>query len=325
MRFPKKTRSLPKQYGRKLSLVLAMEYLLLSVPLTGCSLSPLAKHAIAFSQASNIVITNSKDAYRAANQLRQREQIAAAVYAYERTPNWNPYTDIRPLLTPTQLEARITVLDGLKIYADSLVELIGTESKSDSDSLNSTAAGLGSSLKSLSQTVSTDLGTAVPGVSALTAPQANLISTAVLALGEYLQRRKVKGALPKVTEDMDPNIQTLCDLLKADVKVLRRQADVDYTTLVETQNQFIQKEGPSLNPIQKRAEIEKLISIASQQKANDDLLQKLQDAIGKLAETHHALVTAVQNNNSEALTQKIADLMAAGQELGNYYLSLPTE
>ena len=276
--------------------------LLFCISITGCSLSPLAKHSIAFSQASDIVVTNSKDAYRAANELRQREQIAAAVYGYGKDPHWSPYKDIRPLLTSDQLGARIKVLDGLKSYADSLVQLTVKESNSDSDALNSAAAGVGSNLKTLSRTVSTDLGTALPGVSALTASQANVISTAVLALGEYLQRRKVK-----------------------DVKVLRRQADIDYTNLVETQNQFIQKEGSSLSPIQKRDEIGKLVGIATEQKANDDLLQRLQDAIAKLAETHGALVVAAQDNNSEALSQKIAELAAAGQELGNFYRSLPSE
>lgn len=299
--------------------------LLFCIPITGCSLTPLAKHTVAFSQASDIVVTHSKDAYRAANRLRQREQIAAAVYAYGKDPHWSPYNDIRPLLTSDQLDARIKVLDGLKSYADSLVQLTVKQSNSDSDALNTAAAGVGSNLKTLSQTVSTDLGTALPGVSALTTSQVNVISTAVLGLGEYLQRRKVKGALPEITKDMNPQVQILCNLLQADVKVLRRQADVDYTNLVETQNQFIQKEGSSLSPIQKRDEIGKLVGIATEQKANDDLLQKLQDAIAKLAETHGALAVAAQNDDSEALSQKIAELAAAGQELGNFYRSLPSE
>ena len=317
------SRSAQKAVAFNAPLILLFVCLSFCVSITSCSLSPLAKHTVAFSQASNLVVTNSKDAYRAANQLREREQIAAAVYAYGKDPHWNPYTDVTPLLTYAQLDARIRVLDGLKAYADSLVQV--TQSKTDSDALDSAAAGVGSNLKSLSQTVSTDLSTAIPGVSALPASQTNAISTAVLALGEYLQRRKVKGALPKITEEMNPNLQTLCSLLQADVRILRRQADVDYTNLIETQNQFIQKEGSSLNPLQKRDEIGKLIAIATQQKANDELLQKLQDAIAKLAEAHRALVVATQGANSEALSQKIAELAAAGQELGNFYRSLPSE
>lgn len=316
--------SLEKRRVIRASSLLIMACLLVCFS-AGCSLSPLAEHATRFSQAANIVITHSEDAYRAANRLREKEQIAAAVYAYDKDPHWNPYTDIKPLLTPAQLDARIEVLDGLRTYADSLVQLTGKPSKTETDALNSAASGVGASLKALSQTVSTDLGTAVPGVSALTPAEANVISTAVRALGEYLQGQKIRGALPKVTQEMNQNVQTLCDLLRADVTALRRQADVDYTNLVETQNQFIQKEGAGLNPVQKRDEIERLISIAGQQKANDDLLQKLQDAIGKLALTHQALVSAAHGDNPEALSQRIAEAVAAGQELGNFYESLPNK
>ena len=52
---------------------------------TGC-LSPLAKHAAAFSTATNTVVDNSKDAYRGAMALRVREQTVAAVYAYDNNP-----------------------------------------------------------------------------------------------------------------------------------------------------------------------------------------------------------------------------------------------
>lgn len=293
--------------------------------LVGCSLSPLAKHATAFSLATNTVVSSSEDAYRAANRLRQDEQIAESIYAYEKNPNtWNPYTDWKPLLSPSQLDARIKVLDGLRAYAASLVQLTGKPSKTDSDALDSAASGVGSNLQSLSQTVSTDLSTAIPGASAISTTNANIISTAVLGLGEYLQGRKVRGSLPKVTQDMNQNVQTLCELLKQDIDVLRRQADVDYGSLIESESQFLLHQGDALTPVEKRNETGKLIALASEQKANDALLEKLQDAIVKLALTHQALAAAAQGNNPETLQQKISDLEAAGEELGNFYKSLPT-
>lgn len=66
----------------------------------GCSLSPLSKHTVAFSNATGTVIDNSEDAYRAAIKLRHDEQVAVAVYAYDKDPNWSPYKDMKPLLTP---------------------------------------------------------------------------------------------------------------------------------------------------------------------------------------------------------------------------------
>jgi hypothetical protein len=287
----------------------------------GCSLSPLAKHAVAFSTASGVVIDSSEDAYRAAIRLRHDEQVVAAVYVYDTNPSWSPYTDFKPLLTPEQLNARIKVLDGLKAYAASLVELTSAKPSKD---LNTAAAAVGTNLKALNQTVATDLSTAIPGVPVMSTATANGVSTAVLALGDYLIARKVKGSLPKVTQDMNQNVLTLCELLNNDIIVLRRQADVDYQTLATDEDQFIRHEGTALNPIQHRDEVGKLIDIAAQQKANDELLTKLQTALHTLALTHQALAAAAQGNNPESIQQKIADLEAAGQDLGDFYKSLPT-
>jgi hypothetical protein len=296
--------------------------LTLSFLATGCSLTPLAKHTAAFSTAATLVINSSEDAYRGANQLRQDEQVAAAVSDYDKNPKWSPYTDTKPLLTAEQLNARITVLDGLKAYAASLVQITGSQSSKD---LDTAAAGVGSNLKSLSSTVATDLISSVPNAPVMSAEEANGVSTAVRALGDYLIARKVKGSLPKVTQDMNPNVKTLCELLNSDIIVLRRQADVDYQTLITDQDQFIRHPATPLDPVEHRDEIGKLITFAAKQKANDDLLAKLQVALHTLELTHQALAAAAQGNDPESIKQKIADLEAAGQSLATYYHSLSTK
>jgi hypothetical protein len=297
---------------------LAAGVLALCLLATGC-LSPLAKHTAAFSTATKTVVDNSKDAYRGAMDLRVREQTVAAVYAYDKNPQWSPYKDVTPLLTPDQLEARIKVLDGLKAYAATLVEL--TSGKATPDQ-TAAATAAGSSLQSLNQSVAMEFSTALPNAPVMSDATANGVSTAVLALAQYLSSRKVKGTLPKVTQDMNPQIQTLCKLLEDDTVVLRRQADVDYQQLATDQDLFIRNAGTNLNPIQHRAEVGKLVAIANEQKAHDALLAQLQSALVTLVLTHQALAAAAQGNNPESLSQKIADLQAAGTELGNYYNSL---
>lgn len=292
----------------------------LSILATGCSLSPIAKHTAAFSTATSQVINSSEDAYRSANRLRQDEQVAAAVYDYDKNPKWSPYTDTKPLLTTEQLNARITVLDGLKAYAASLVQITGSQSSKD---LNTAAAGVGSNLESLSSTAATDLKSSVPNAPVMSAEEANGVSTAVRALGDYLIAKKVKGSLPKVTQDMNPVVKTLCELLNSDIVVLRRQADVDYQTLIEQEDQFVRHPATPLDPVEHRDEIGKLITLASQQKANDELLAKLQVALHTLELTHQALAAAAQGNDPESIKQKIADLEAAGQSLASFYSSLP--
>jgi hypothetical protein len=257
------------------------------------------------------------DAYRGAMELREKEQTVAAVYAYDKNPTWSPYKDFTPLLTPEQLQARITVLDGLKAYAGSLVEL--TNGKPTTEATNAATAA-GASLQGLNQSIATKFSTAIPNAPVLDQTATNRVSTAVLALEQYLVGRKVKGSLVKVTQDMNPNVQALCEVLNKDIDVIRRQADVDYQGLVENQDQFIRHS--TLDALQHRAEVGKLITIANQQKANDDMLSALQAALVKLVLTHQALAAAAQGNNPESLQQKIADLSAAGTDLSNYYKSL---
>ncbi len=293
--------------------------LAVSLLTTGC-LSPLAKHATAFSEATATVIDGSEDAYRAAMRLRLQEQASASVYAYDKDSTWSPYKDLTPLLTPAQLDARIKVLDGLKVYAETLVDL--TSGKPSAD-LENAAEGVGTNLRGLNQTVATDFSTAIPNIPVMTAAQANQVSTAVLALGEYLISRKVKSSLPKVTQDMNPNIQTLCEVLNSDIVILRRQADVDYQTQIMQLDQSIRHEGSAVSPYEHRLEIRTLIELADQQKANDELLAKLQTALHTLAMTHQALAAAAQGNNPESISQKIAELAAAGHDLNVYYKSLP--
>ncbi|MDR3774204.1 MAG: hypothetical protein P4L26_12695 [Terracidiphilus sp.] len=253
-------------------------------------------------------------------RLRLQEQAAASVYAYDKDPTWSPYKDLSPLLTPAQLDARIKVLDGLKAYADTLVDL--TSGKPSPD-LENAAEGVGTNLQGLNQTVATDLTTAIPNVPVMTTAQSNQVSTAVLALAEYLISRKVKSSLPKVTQDMNPHVQALCELLNSDIVILRRQADVDYQTQIMQLDQSIRHEGTAVSPYEHRLEIRALVELADQQKANDDLLARLQTALHTLAMTHQALAAAVQGNNPESISQKIAGLAAAGHDLNVYYKSLP--
>ena len=96
-------------------------------------------------------------------------------------------------------------------------------------------------------------------------------------------------------------------------------------SLVTQLDQSIRHEATAVTPYEHRQEIRNLIDLADQQKANDDLLAKLQTALHTLAMTHQALAAAVQGNNPESISQKIAELQAAGKDLSDYYKSLPTD
>src|ERR1700751_5694370 len=86
--------------------------LALFVLLSGCSVSPMAKHAAAFSSATNLVVDASETAYRAAVRLHDQEQIAAAVARYDSDSTWDPHNiPLKHLIDDKGLEARTQLLE----------------------------------------------------------------------------------------------------------------------------------------------------------------------------------------------------------------------
>jgi hypothetical protein len=296
--------------------------ILLTLPLllffSGCSVSPLAKHTAEFSTATNAVVDSSENAYRAAVRLHDDEQLSAAVQKYDANQPWDPHS-IKHLIDARGLDARTDILDGLKTYAQTLADIT---SGGHSDSLDASAASVGTNLKQISAALNPD-ATATP-VFSISAAQANAVSTALKALGDYLANRKVKSDVPKIIRDMDPKIEILSSLLDSDVTILRRQAGDDYEQLLMQQDIFIRKFGPELSPIERRAEIKKLGQIILRKEATDDMLHELQTAIKSLAETHHALAAAAQSKDTAALSERIAELKATADRLNHFYDSLPT-
>ena len=296
--------------------------ILLALPLllffSGCSISPLAKHTAEFSTATNAVVDSSENAYRAAVRLHDDEQLSAAVQKYDANQPWDPHS-IKHLIDARGLDARTDILDGLKTYAQTLADVTNG---GHSDSLDASAASVGTNLKQMSAALNPD-ATATP-VFSITPAQANAVSTALKALGDYLASRKVKSEVPKIIRDMDPKIEILSSLLDSDVTILRRQSADDYEQLLMQQDTFIRKFGPDLSPIERRAEIKKLGQIILRKEATDDMLHELQAALKSLAETHHALAAAAQSKDTAALSERIAELKATADRLNHFYASLPT-
>ena len=297
------------EYLRLLSSVGLTAVLLVSA---GCSVSPMAKHTVAFNQATRVVIDSSEDAYVEANRLHHAVMVSRAVADYDKNQSWSPYDDVKPLLTPAQLDARIKVLDGLKAYSETLVDL--THPKENA-ALDAAAAGIGSNVKGLNGTIATNFGGPT-----MSDTSANVVSTAVNALGQFLIDRATAKSLKDVTQTMNPTVTALCELLNNDITILRRQADVDYQMMITSDDQMIRH--ATVDPFTHREQVGRLIDLAAESKANDELLKKLQTALHTLDLTHQALAAAAQGNNPESIKQKITDLSAAGQSLATFYKSL---
>jgi hypothetical protein len=303
--------------------------LALLLVLAGCATStPLARHTADFSNATSLVVDNSENAYRAAVRLHDQEQAAVAVAKYDSDKPWDPHS-LKPLIDAKGLQARSDVLDGLKAYAQSLADIT---SGVDSPQLNAAAASVGTNLQTIGQTVNptppagtTDTTTTTTSSGFVITPQeANAVSVAFKALGDYLVAHKIKSSVPKVIRNMDPQIDTITQLLNSDIVIIRRQSANDYEQLLTQQDMFIRRSGSALSPTERRAEIEKLPAILSSKQATDDMLADLQNCLTQLAQTHHALAAAADTNNAASLQQRIADLHAAAERLAHFYFSLPT-
>lgn len=293
--------------------------------LTGCaaSLSPLQRHTAAFANATVLVTDGSVDAYRGANQLHDQEQLALAVLNYDKSAAWNPADYVKPLLSPDQLQARTDMLDGLKQYAESLADLTGSGRDKDKDKdrdkdLNTAAQNVGDKL----QTLSTSVSTIFSNVPALTDQEKAGVSTGLRGLADVLKGRIVRRELPAILQKHDPDVAAICNVLDADIHVLRRQADRDYVTLEEAQDKYIRNPQSGLTAADRRIEIARLPAMVRAQQTNDNLLAKLQEAIRNLAKTHAALAQSAAGKNAASVQQLITELSAEGQSLAAYYQSL---
>lgn len=296
----------------------------LSLPLLlffgGCAAtSPLAKHTTEFATATNVVVDSSEGAYRAAVRLHDDEQLSAAVQKYDSNQTWDPHS-IKHLIDARGLDVRTDILDGLKTYAQTLADLTNG---GHSGSFDAAATSVGNNLKQMSAAFNPD-STVPPSGFSITPAQANAVSTALKALGDFLANQKVKSSVPKIIRDMDPHIAVLSNLLDSDIIILRRQSNDDYEQLLMQQDTFIRKSGHDLSPIERRAEIKRLGQIILRKEATDDMLRQLQVTIKSLAETHHALATAAQSKDTASLSERIAELLATAERLNHFYHSLPT-
>jgi len=324
--------------------------MLLSLGLTGC-VKPLATHSVALANATAPVVDQATAAYQAAEKLHDLRVDYDAVAEFDKAqPVYNP-RNIQPLLSPKDIDVRLAVLAAFQCYVRSLVEITGGV---ESPALQNASKSVGSSLASLgdtfppsflgalgvqptttAETITTTTGgtstttTSTATSAAISTAQQNGISTAINALGLYLVGHKINTELKPLVIKMDPQVEALCKLLEKDIDILQSQEKLDYNFIINQQTNFIRQNAAGtasgLGPQERREQIMKLPEIVRLESLTDAQLAQLRAAIVKLELTHHALAADAQGNNPESLKDKLADLEAAGNDLGKFYSSLPTQ
>jgi hypothetical protein len=329
-------------FARQIATAFALTLCLVS---SGC-LSSLQKHTAALSAATNPVIDEAATAYRTAQTIHD------ARLNYEAVEQFNASKTVSQSLIVSfpsdgAIQVRLTVLEAFKCYVQSLVEITNGVSSPQLDAASQSVGGSIANLgNTLAPTIMGALGqvpadgtTTITTISAgststttsdTVAPPAvspatqNAISTAAMALGQFLVSRKIKSELPAKMAAMDPKLEALCNLMEQDIDLLQDHNKRDFTYMKEHQTLFIQ-DGKALDPQERRLQIIRLADMIRQQQNEVEQLTELRAAIVKLYLTHHALVADAQNNNPESLKAKIGDLAAAGNDLGKFYSSLPTQ
>ena len=239
-------------------------------------------------------------------------------------------------MSDKDIQVRLAVLAAFQEYVKSVVAITnGTDSpelraaaKSAGENLSNLGNALATSVESAlgiaaaATSASSTTSTAAPAISGAVE---NGIITAVNALGQFLINRKTKKELPPIIVSMDPHVRTLCNLLESDISILKDQEARDYDFIIDQQTLFIRRPSSNLDPQQRRDEIMKLPGIVREQRASTQQLTQLSAAIAGLETSHHALAVDAQGNDPQSLKAKLGDLEAAGRDLGNFYMSLPTQ
>ncbi len=337
--------------GLRLHLGTAALALCLSFFLTGCT-SHLNKHAAALSAATAPVVDEATAAYRDAEAAYELGSDYEAVTEFDVTqPVYNPRT-VKVLLTDQQIQDRLAVLAAFQLYVKDLVAIT---TRTDSPALDEASKSLGGNLTMIGNT----LGPSIQGVLGIT-PAAgpttettvsmvsgtttitstsssstpvpvisqgtqNILSTGLNALGQFLVYRTIEKDLPQKLEAMDPVVEQLCKLLASDADILQGEEHRIYDRIINQQTLFLRVNKDKLDPGVRNTEIMQLPKLGRQQQAADEKLNTLKAAILKLYLTHHAFAADAQKNNPASLTQDLGELKAAGQSLGKFYLSLPSQ
>jgi hypothetical protein len=296
----------------------------LTFSVTGCQ-SSLHDSALELDAETAPVIDQAAAAYQSANALYNLRVDYEAATQFDATDAvYNP-RKIEVLLSENDIEARLTVLKGFQVYVKTLCAITsGTAPKELGEASMSVGGQLSSAVNTLAPSIEKAVGIASASgatAAAVISPEVQKgISTAMFALGKFLMSYKVKKELPGKIAEMDPHVQALATALENDVDVLQGQERRDYDRIINLQTLFVRK-NENLNPDQRRVEIMKLPGIVRKQRAADERLTNLKEAIVDLAKTHAELNRQAQSKNPESFKKTLEELASAASELGNFYSS----
>jgi hypothetical protein len=246
------------------------KFLLISVLLVaGCGYSPWSKKVNSFSLTYPPKIDQVQQVYNSANTVNILSQEAILDEKYI-TSGYHP-GQIKNFLSNNDLKVRIGILKDLESYFSLLNKLTsGENEKSINEPLPEVPNG------------STASG-------ALSTSDAKAIIQGLDSVVAFALEYKTKRRLSILIKNANPLVQKLCNLLDSDLNNLEQQNQLAYSSLLISQNQFIQNNQNKLSPIELRNEINKLVQIEDDQKENKKSFDLAIENINLLSLNHQKL------------------------------------
>jgi len=296
--------------------------LALTVALSSCALSPLAKRSAAFGNAATVVVRDSSNAYDTVERVTYQTGVSFLVLDFDRSGF--DRSKIKPFLSIHDLESRQRLLRGLQVYAEGLADVAGTSALVTVDDHSKT---LSEALVKLSDNA--ELKSVFPAANESTVKG---IATAIDTLAKILIERKRRKELPNIVGKMETVLERLCGLFDEDIgtrpenghsgRGLRNQLWNEYDNLIGNQTDYIAISNSRLTPAEKASEIAKLPQLVSQQQSADAALAATQRALRQLVITHRALV---QSTDDSSFRSRLYELIGDGEEIAAFYSSLQTK
>jgi hypothetical protein len=290
-----------------LSLILVLSLL------SGC-VSPNAPVQIKrFSDAVATTETNATAAFDLVESAYFEEQvtrIALDTNALE----FNP-ASIKPFLRPEDIQARLNVLDVLKLYAAKLSLLVGNTSGTN---LDQETTKLGNALNKLDTNL---VSSALLQKEPLTSQEINIFTAAFNAVMHWIISRQEEKQAADVIRSMRQPVTDICQFLEKDLSILRPQLSATYKMTRQNDNLAMNASWPRLTPGQRREEIQNLMDLTFAMNHADSTLATLQSSITNLALAHASLDQVFTKNNADAVSL-IEQFSSEAQGITTYYNSL---
>jgi hypothetical protein len=282
--------------------------------LAGCVSPKAATQIKNFSTAVSLATGNSAQAYTLMEQEHLDAQFSQAVLDYAGTP-FHP--DFHALLTTNELQVRMNILEALKLYAARLSTLMGNATVTN---LDQDTTKLGQSLNALDSNLVQTAFVKVPDVSS---NDVQILAAAVNFLGNWLITGQEQSEARKAITAMQKYVPEICQVLEKDLGYVHNQVTNDFTQNARHMELYLQKSYHDLDPIQRRAELARLVALNNSMKTADAALTLTQSSLEKIETAHQALDQAFTADTSK-LSSLINEASGEAQRVAAYYNSLRT-